>query len=173
MSCDRCSNKDSATDADMDIAYSLLLAHYQWGSNGTINYLVEAKKIIDAIMRSDVNPMEWFLKLGDWAPNDDSKYGKGIRPSDFIIDHLKAFQKETDDPQWTRVINKTYSIVNQLFLGYSRNTGLLPSFAVKKNGEFKPAEPYYLDQEDPNQGKYSWDACRIHMAFIFGLSINW
>ncbi len=37
---------DSATDGDLDIAYSLLLAHKQWGSNGTVNYLKEAQDMI-------------------------------------------------------------------------------------------------------------------------------
>ena len=39
----------SATDGDMDIAYSLLLANEQWGSNGKINYLKEAQLMIAAI----------------------------------------------------------------------------------------------------------------------------
>lgn len=34
----------SATDGDLDIAYSLILADRQWGSTGTINYLAEAKR---------------------------------------------------------------------------------------------------------------------------------
>ena len=35
---------DSATDGDMDIAYALLLADRQWGSDGEINYLAEANR---------------------------------------------------------------------------------------------------------------------------------
>ncbi|WP_068793839.1 glycosyl hydrolase family 8 [Brevibacillus laterosporus] len=147
---------DSATDGDMDIAYSLLLAHYQWGSNGTFNYLNEAKKMINMIMCSDVNPWEWFLKLGDWAPNDTTKeFGKGVRPSDFIIDHLKAFQKVTMDPRWFKVINKTYTIMNEL---YNPNTGLLPDFAKKQNGKFQPVTGKYL--EDFTDGNYYTNACR-------------
>src|SRR5262245_66006088 len=46
-------DQDSATDGDMDIAYALLLADRQWGSNGKINYLEEARKIItDGIKKS-------------------------------------------------------------------------------------------------------------------------
>ncbi len=45
---------DSATDGDMDIAYGLLLADKQWGSNGAINYLQEAQNVINAIMQSEV-----------------------------------------------------------------------------------------------------------------------
>ncbi|MDP9048928.1 MAG: glycosyl hydrolase family 8, partial [Bacteroidota bacterium] len=45
----------SATDGDMDIAYSLLLADKQWGSKGVINYLKEARSMINAIMRYEIN----------------------------------------------------------------------------------------------------------------------
>src|SRR4051812_45122374 len=58
---------DSATDGDMDIAYSLLIADKQWGSAGTINYLQAATNMINAIMQSDVNQSQWTLRLGDWA----------------------------------------------------------------------------------------------------------
>ncbi|MGL5742777.1 MAG: glycosyl hydrolase family 8 [Legionella sp.] len=44
---------DSATDGDMDIAYALLLADKQWGSSGSINYLQDAKNMINAIMAGD------------------------------------------------------------------------------------------------------------------------
>jgi endo-1,4-beta-D-glucanase Y len=44
---DAAKDEDSATDGDMDIAYALLLAHDQWGSAGAINYLAEAKRIIN------------------------------------------------------------------------------------------------------------------------------
>ncbi len=37
---------DSATDGDMDIAYSLLMAHRQWGSGGDRLAFVSAKDIL-------------------------------------------------------------------------------------------------------------------------------
>src|SRR5262249_16447233 len=45
-------DQDSATDGDMDIAYALLLAHHQWGSNGNIDYLSQARKIITKGVKS-------------------------------------------------------------------------------------------------------------------------
>src|SRR5262245_61265494 len=49
-------DSDSATDGDMDIAYALLLAHYQWGSSGAINYIDHAKRIINLGLKgSSVN----------------------------------------------------------------------------------------------------------------------
>src|SRR5687768_11269056 len=66
----------SATDGDMDIAYSLILAHYQWGSGGPINYLQEAINTINAIKLKNVTNNN-RLNLGDW----DSKTTYDSRPS--------------------------------------------------------------------------------------------
>jgi len=58
----------SATDGDMDIAYSLILAHYQWGSDGDIDYLGEAEQIISSgIKVFDMNPENMRTMLGDWV----------------------------------------------------------------------------------------------------------
>src|SRR5215813_6202443 len=46
-------DQGSATDGDMDIAYAFMLAHFQWGSKGNINYLTQAQRIIsDGIKNS-------------------------------------------------------------------------------------------------------------------------
>ena len=37
---------DSAFDGDADIAYGLLLAHAQWGSDGSVNYAADASTVI-------------------------------------------------------------------------------------------------------------------------------
>ncbi|WP_282935269.1 glycosyl hydrolase family 8 [Paenibacillus sp. RC67] len=149
---------DSATDGDMDIAYSLLLADKQWGSSGTINYLNQAKSLINAIMAKDINSSEWLLKMGDWADNSDTTYGKGTRLSDYMMSHLKAFQTATSDANWANVTSKSYSIINSLYTNKSPNTGLMPDFAVYSSGSYVPAPSKYL--EDPSDGKYYYNSCR-------------
>jgi len=145
---------DSATDGDMDIAYALLLADTQWGSNGDIKYLAEAKKVIDAIMESDVNKNEWILKLGDWSSDSDP----ATRPSDFMLQHLKSFAKASGDNRWNNVIDKTYGIIGGIFSANSPNTGLLPDFVVKKDGKYIPAPPKFLESD--TDGDYSYNSCR-------------
>ena len=49
---------DSASDGDLDIAYAYLIAHHQWGSDGPINYLAEAKKVIAAIKAARDQPRD-------------------------------------------------------------------------------------------------------------------
>ncbi|OAJ74573.1 beta-glucanase [Brevibacillus sp. SKDU10] len=150
---------DAATDGDMDIAYALLLADKQWGSSGEINYLSQAKNVINAIMKNEVNYSEGILKLGDWADDSDSKYGKATRTSDFMLSHLKAFEKATGNSKWSKVVDKTYSIQNTLYTKNSSKAGLLPDFAVKKSSSYVPAPPHLL--EDKNDGNYYYNACRV------------
>lgn len=152
---------DSATDGDMDIALALLLADRQWASNGSINYKAEAIKVIQAILKSDVNQTELILKLGDWASNSSS-YGKGTRSSDFMLGHLRSFAKydTANATQWLNVLNKTASIVTyQYTSGGSASTGLMPDFFTKNSaGKYVPVTGTYL--ESKHDGDYDWNACR-------------
>ncbi|WP_151735013.1 glycosyl hydrolase family 8 [Paenibacillus tengchongensis] len=148
--------EDSAADGDMDIAYSLLLAHKQWGSTGTVNYLQAATNIINAIMNSDINQTQWTIRLGDWASS--GTYNTATRTSDFLLNHLKGFKAAMGDARWQNVIDKTYSIIGSLYSGYSSTTGLLPDFSVYSGGVYKPAAANFL--EDANDGHYNYNACR-------------
>jgi len=149
---------DSATDGDLDIAFALLLADKQWGSNGPINYLAYANEIISGILEGDVNLQEFTLKLGDWVTNGNTKFGKATRTSDFALNHLKNFSAASGEPAWESVITKTYSIINILFNNFSPNTGLLPDFVEFKKNAYVPAGVGFLERLE--DGYYSWNACR-------------
>lgn len=149
--------QNSATDGDMDIAYSLLLAHKQWGSSGTVNYLQAATNIINAIMNNDINQSQWTIRLGDWASS--GSYNTATRPSDFMVNHFKAFQAATGDARWQNVTNKTYTLINSLYTGYSSTTGLLPDFVVYSNNTYKPAAANFLESQ--RDGDYNYNSCRV------------
>ncbi|MCM3039958.1 glycosyl hydrolase family 8 [Paenibacillus motobuensis] len=147
---------DSATDGDMDIAYALLLADSQWGSSAEINYLAEAKKVINAIMDNEVNQIDWMLRIADWATS--GKWAAATRPSDFMLQHMKDYRNVTGDSKWDRVVDTTYGIINELYSGYSPDAGLLPDFVLKSAGKFVPAEPNFLESE--YDGDYSYNSSR-------------
>lgn len=152
---------DSATDGDLDIAFALLLADKQWGSNngpGSIDYLSYAKQIMSGILAGDVNEEVFSLKLGDWVDNDDDKYGKATRPSDFMLNHLRNFLAASGDSSWNLVMNKTYAIINELHNEFSPQTGLLPDFSEFIDGKYVPADPDFLERGEDSS--YSWNACR-------------
>jgi endo-1,4-beta-D-glucanase Y len=147
---------DSASDGDIDIAYSLLMADKQWGSNGNINYLKEAKLIINAIMQDEINANTFTVKLGDWGDLNNLNYYYGTRSSDFITDHFKSFAVATGNTNWNLVVDKCYTIINNI---QNINTGLIPDFIVDTNTIPKPASANYL--ESIYDGDYYYNACRF------------
>ncbi len=155
---------DSATDGDMDIAFGLLLAHSQWGSNGDINYLQEAVLIIKDMIGADASEGDidqdiYSIKLGDWVQSGSRKYG--TRCSDFIMDHFRSFSCTLgeDDTTWDNVIDKCYELINDMQTNYSPESGLLPDFIIDVNNDPKPAPPNYL--EGNLDGHYAYNSCRV------------
>lgn len=151
---------DSATDGDMDIAYSLLMADEIWGSDGEIDYRSEAEAVINDIMKYDVNHEYWTLTLGDWVSECDrsEKYYSATRCSDFIVQYLPIFAEVTGDDNWFKVYDTTYGIINSMVETYK--TGILPDFVIRdSNGKYIPAPANFLESE--NDGNYYYNSCRV------------
>jgi endo-1,4-beta-D-glucanase Y len=104
-------DKSTATDGDMDIAYSLLLADKQWGSMGKINYRQEAQKMIASIMRYEINPHTYTILISDAIEYDSEDY-YDTRSSDFMPANFKAFENATNDVRWKKVITNNYRLFN-------------------------------------------------------------
>ncbi|MED2234421.1 glycosyl hydrolase family 8, partial [Bacillus thuringiensis] len=150
---------DSATDGDLDIAYSLLLAHKQWGSNGTVNYLKEAQDMITKGIKASNVTNNSRLNLGDW----DSKNSLDTRPSDWMMSHLRAFYEFTGDKTWLTVINNLYDVYTQFSNKYSPNTGLISDFVVKNPPQ--PAPKDFLD-ESKYTNAYYYNASRVPLRIV-------
>ncbi len=151
-------DKTSASDGDMDIAYSLLLAARQWGNNGAINYLQEGRAMITAVMQYEINHKSWSVLLSDGEEEESADYF-AMRSSDFMPAHFKVFQQVTGDNRWGRVIDAGYRLVAYMQYNYSPDAGLLPDFIVGINKKPKPAGPNFL--EDRYDGQYNYNACRV------------
>lgn len=166
------SGADSATDGDMDIAYSLLIADRVWGSDGEIDYKQSAIDIINDIMEYEVNKTDWILQLGDWAywsDEGDVNYS-ATRASDFIMQYMPAFAEVTGDDRWLNVYDSTYCIISSIVDEY--NTGILPDFLVKdsETGKFIPASPNFLESE--YDGYYYYNSCRTPWRIGMDYLIN-
>jgi endo-1,4-beta-D-glucanase Y len=155
-----CKNTDnsSATDGDMDIAYALLLADKQWGSNAGINYLREAKLLLADVMRYEINPKSFTILLSNGAEYDSDDY-YDTRSSDFMPSHFRAFKKATGDACWDKVIDNTYTLFAGLQNKYSPEAGLIPDFIQNVNHNPHPARPHYLEAK--YDGAYNYNACRV------------
>jgi hypothetical protein len=117
----------TATDGDMDIAYSLLLADAQWGRHSNIPYRQEALAMIDAIHQQEINPVNYIVMEAN-GENPRSKDFFDMRSSDYMPDHLRAFRTASGDPFWDTVLNNNYRVFRYLQNTYSPEVGLVPDF---------------------------------------------
>ena len=125
----------AATDGDMDIAYSLLLADAQWGRHSNIPYRQEALAMIDAIRQQEINPQTYVVMEDNTGKPRNRDYFD-MRSSDYMPDHLRAFRDATGDAFWDTVINNNYRVFRYLQNTYSPEVGLVPDFI--KNIRFSP-----------------------------------
>jgi endo-1,4-beta-D-glucanase Y len=153
---------DSAFDGDTDIAFGLLLADAQWGSDGEIDYKTEAVKLITAIRESTIGSDSMLPMLGDWVGEGDETYNQYTpRSSDFMLVNFRAFGAATEDEVWLEVVANSQQVMSDLQHNYSPNTGLIPDFIVL-TGEGhvpQPAPPEFL--EASTDGQYSYNAGRV------------
>ena len=153
-------NIGSATDGDEDIAYALLLAHYQWGSAGSVNYLAKAKDMItNGLKKSYITSA---MRLAMYDGNTDIY---STRPSDWMFDHYRAFRFHTSDAVWDALATSLYNTYKSIINKYSSNTGLISDFVVSNPP--RPANPYEpLEDEGENTGNYYYNSCRVPLRVV-------
>lgn len=150
--------ESSASDGDIDIAYSLLLADAQWTSKGKVNYIGEAAKIINAIWEQEVNQKVFTILQSNSIEFDSPDY-YDMRSSDFIPSEIRAFPIADSNHTWNKVLDANYKLFNHLQKTYSNEAGLVPDFIQNINSKPKPAKRSYL--ESRYDGVYNYNACRV------------
>jgi endo-1,4-beta-D-glucanase Y len=139
---------DSATDGDLDIGYGLILADKQWGG-----YTSDAKNWLARFYAHDVAP-DGHLKCEDDDGNLDT------RPSDFMIDHLRAFARYDTGHDWAKVVNRTEAVMKEFTSKYSSSAGLMSDFVVNADTTSpKPAPADY--QEDQPDNIVGYNSVRV------------
>jgi hypothetical protein len=187
----------TATDGDMDIAYSLLLADAQWGKHSNIPYKQEALAMIAAIKREEINPITYIvMEANEMSPHSRDYYD--MRSSDFMPEHIRAFREATGDPIWDSVLTNNYKAFHYLQDTYSPEAGLVPDFikhvhftvgqpaassvipvahgdAAEPEEALEaisavPAQPNYL--ESKYDGLYNFNACRVPWRIAADLLVS-
>lgn len=148
-----CSGTDGAngaTDAELDAAFALIVADYQWASSGTINYKNDATVLISAIKNNEVEANTFVLKPGDAFGGSQL-----TNPSYFSPAYYRAFGAFTNDSAfWNQVATKSYTVINNN-LTVNNAVGGLVSDWCEASGNYSPQANY------ANQGKwYTYDAAR-------------
>ncbi|MBF9068784.1 glycoside hydrolase [Streptacidiphilus sp. NEAU-YB345] len=129
---------DAATDGDLDIGYGLILADKQWGG-----YTSDAMTWLTSFWNHDVAP-DGHLKCEDDGPNTDT------RPSDQMLDHLRAFAAYDTTHDWNKVITRTQQLDTEYTQAYSPNDGLLSDFVVNANTTSPSPAPANYQEDQPD-----------------------
>jgi endoglucanase len=147
---------NSASDADNDIAYALILASRRWNDS---TYLTEAQKIINDIWEKETVSYKdkRYLVAGNWAITQTEAV---INPSYFVFYAWREFAKIDADHDWMKLVDSSYEILSAATtrsLDKNASGGLPPNWFILnlKNGEVLPSE------EDGMNTNYSYDAVRV------------
>ncbi len=161
-------DKSAASDGDIDIAYSMLLAAKEWDSPGQFNYKAEADSLIDRIMRVEVNHDTWTILLGDDEEHRQEERRGSMhdrfsddyfktRSSDFMPATFRSFYAERHDDRWLKVVDASYALFAKMVNLYSPQNGLVPDFISDLNRIPKPGG--YSKEDHPD--RYFNNACRV------------
>eukprot|EP00005_Dracoamoeba_jomungandri_P000637 CAMPEP_0174256094 /NCGR_PEP_ID=MMETSP0439-20130205/5351_1 /TAXON_ID=0 /ORGANISM="Stereomyxa ramosa, Strain Chinc5" /LENGTH=346 /DNA_ID=CAMNT_0015338553 /DNA_START=295 /DNA_END=1332 /DNA_ORIENTATION=+ len=157
---------DSAFDGDMDMAYALIMADLQWGSDGDIDYAAEAQEILDGIFESTIGPDSLLPMLGDWVdPSGGTHNQYTPRSSDMALGHFKVFADFDDSHDWDGVVEACQELLASFQDDHS-TSGLHSDFIV--NGA--PATAGFL--EGDNDGNYYYNAGRNPWRFATDFVLN-
>lgn len=138
---------NSASDADVDIAFSLILAYEKWGK---YQYLQEALPIINSIWINETK------KIGDYVilmPGVEQTTADKIEinPSYFFPYAYRFFQKYDELHDWNYLIDSSYYYLNQVTAKTA--TGLPPNWFLIENGQ--------IILENSSRSDFSYDAVRV------------
>jgi endoglucanase len=155
---------NSASDADTDIALSLLFAYSRWRDN---SYLAAAKLIITDIWDKEVIMIGGKPYL---AANNIEKNGTGsiiINPSYFEPYAYRVFAK-VDGHDWSKLIDTSYQVIEAAGkdpLDVSASAGLPPDWLAldRSSGKIQAAN------RDNLTSNFSFDALRIPWR----LALDW
>ena len=158
--CQDSQDNKSASEADLDIAYALLLADKQWGSCRGVDYAANARWVIEAIASADMHREGRYMLLGDWvAPADRAAYDT-TRPADFMPGHFRGFQQFMHQAWWVQVVDNGYWLLDRVQTTHASGTGLLPDFIESADSDDpRPGAP--KAQADDEAGEFGQQASRV------------
>lgn len=120
----------AATDSDEDMAWSLVMAHRQWGGRGSLSedYLSHAKRLIERIWEFEVDHGERPYML---LPGDEWRGRNVFNPSYFAPHQYRLFGEISGNTSgFERVIDRGYAIIENSLndRNGNRENGLVPAW---------------------------------------------
>ena len=141
---------NGATDSEVDAAMALIVADYQWGTSGAINYKNDAKALISAIKNFEVEAGSYVLKPGDQFGGSNLTNASYFAPG-----YFRTFATYMNDNFWNNVADKAYVVINNNLSVNNAAGGLVSDWSTA-SGSYSSAAGGYA-----NGGRnYSYDAAR-------------
>jgi endoglucanase len=151
-------DRNSASDADSDIALALLYAARKFAANALH---LDALRVLDAIWQSEVVSINGMnvLTAGNWAKTQVSP-GPVINPSYFAPYAYRTFAREDAAHPWTTLIDSSYAVLGQCTsatLDGTAGVGLPPNWcAISRSTGAIVSFPTIAGADD-----YGYDAFRV------------
>lgn len=145
-------DRATASDADEDIAYSLILAHQRWGDR---KYLERAREMVRQIWNQEtvlVNGKRYLI-AGDRSRTETSAR---VNPSYFAPNAYRAFATVDRDHDWNLVIDSGYEMLEKV--SNMSRVGLPPNWF---NLDLVTGEFRLMDALVGQESDYSYDAIRV------------
>lgn len=150
VSCEGINDPGSATDGDIDVAFSLVVAYNQWGGD----YLEKAKDVIQAIKNAVITTCNNLLVVapGYSVESDVGTMWGGCDLTDiqyYTPAFFRIFAEVSGDNDWNKLADDTYTILNA---AAHPETGLVPDWQSVNGtpGGNSNRIPFF-----------SYDACRV------------
>jgi endo-1,4-beta-D-glucanase Y len=149
-------SRDSAADADEDVALALVLASRRWDDTG---YLAGARGVLTSIWGHDVATAGGrpYLSAGSWAPGSRAG-GLVVNPSYMAPYEYRVFASVDPGHPWAQLVDTAYAVIRDCTaapLSTGRSAGLPPNWcAISDTGQAGPAPRM------PSPDLYGYDAFR-------------
>ena len=161
----RISDTTAASDADIDYAFSLILASRKWNN---ARYLELAREVLQSILDHEtveINGRLYLLPATEMAPSPNGFIAQN--PSYYAPSSFKIFYEVSNDRRWLRLADTAYNLIKRLQKphGGSDTNGLVPDWcALDENGEI---------QSLPEKSElFGWDALRVPLRMMADYYLN-
>ncbi len=161
----RISDTAAASDADIDYAFSLILASRKWNES---RYLELAREVLQSILDHEtieINGRLYLLPATEMAPSSNGYIAQN--PSYYAPSSFRIFYEVSEDKRWLRLVDTSYDLVRRLqkSRGGINANGLVPDWcALDENGEIKSL---------PDKSQlFGWDAVRVPLRMMADYQLN-
>ncbi len=161
----RVTDSTAASDADIDYAFSLVLASRTWKE---MRYLELAREVLQSILEHETAELEGRLYLLPW-PGVAGALPDTLpqNPSYYAPSHFRTFYDVSGDKRWLELADSGYYLIGRLQESFNgaKGSGLVPDWcAIGQKGSIMP-----LPGKSSN---YGWESVRIPLRVAADFHLN-